>query len=142
MFESKYNGIVFQAVGLTVGTLVMLLVVYASGLDRVTEGFKAGVFAAMGGIALVYLISFVLSLFGKDVLYIHGSGPIGIGFSIFVVIIASLNLVLQFDFISTYAQRGAPKYMEWYCGFGLLVALVWLYIEVLSLLAKLSDRGR
>jgi uncharacterized YccA/Bax inhibitor family protein len=140
IFESKYNGIVIQAVALTMGTLVMLLVVYASGLVRVTQGFKAGVVAATGGIFLVYLMSMVLRFFGTDVPYIHGSGLVGIGFSIFVVIIASLNLVLDFDLISTNAQRGAPKYMEWYCGFGLLVTLVWLYLEVLKLLAKLSDR--
>jgi uncharacterized YccA/Bax inhibitor family protein len=140
LFESRYSGIVFQAVGLTIGTLILLLSVYGTGLVRVTEGFKAGVIAATGGICLVYLASWILHLFGVAIPYIHSSGPIGIGFSVFVVVIASLNLVLDFDLIATNARHGAPKYMEWYCGFGLLVTLIWLYLEVLRLLAKLSDR--
>jgi uncharacterized YccA/Bax inhibitor family protein len=139
VFESAYSGIVLQAVALTIGTLLLLLTVYATGLVPVTQGFRAGVFAATGAIALVYLVSFVVSLFGVRI-PIFESGLLGIGFSIFVVVIASLNLVLDFDFISTQAQRGAPKYMEWYCGFGLLVTLIWLYMEILRLLAKLSDR--
>jgi uncharacterized YccA/Bax inhibitor family protein len=139
MFESAYPGIVFQAVALTIGTLVLLLTVYATGLVPVTQGFRAGVFAATGAIVLVYLVSFVVSLFNVRI-PIFESGLLGVGFSIFVVVIASLNLVLDFDFISTQAQRGAPQYMEWYGGFGLLVTLIWLYLEILRLLAKLSDR--
>jgi len=140
IYEGMYSGIVFQAVALTIGTLILLLSVYATGLVRVTEGFKAGVIAATGAICLVYLASMFLGFFGISIPYIHSGGLIGIGFSVFVVIIASLNLVLDFDMISNYSQRGAPKYMEWYCGFGLLVTLVWLYLEVLRLLSKLSDR--
>jgi uncharacterized YccA/Bax inhibitor family protein len=99
-----------------------------------------GVFAATGGIALLYLISFVLSFFGKSIPYIHQSGAIGIGFSVFVVIIAALNLVLDFDFIENGEAAGAPKYMEWYAAFGLLVTLVWLYLEILRLLSKMRSR--
>jgi uncharacterized YccA/Bax inhibitor family protein len=140
IFESMYQGIVLQAVGLTIGTLVILLAVYATGLVKVTQGFRAGVIAATGAVCLVYLVSMILGFFGKGVPFIQGSGIVSIGFSVVVVIIASLNLVLDFDLISTQAQRGAPKYMEWYCGFGLLVTLVWLYLEILKLLAKLADR--
>ena len=139
-FELKYPGIVFQAVVLTFGTLGALLAAYRSGLIRATENFKLGVVAATGGIALVYLVSMGLRLFGKDIPLIHESGLVGIGFSLFVVVIAALNLVLDFDFIESGVEAGAPKYMEWYGAFGLMVTLVWLYIEFLRLLAKLQSR--
>ena len=135
VFELKYPGIVFQAVVLTFGTLGALLAAYRSGLIRATENFKLGVVAATGGIALVYLVSMGLRLFGKDIPLIHESGLVGIGFSLFVVVIAALNLVLDFDFIESGVEAGAPKYMEWYGAFGLMVTLVWLYIEFLRLLA-------
>ena len=140
VFELKYPGIVFQAVVLTFGTLGALLAAYRSGLIRATENFKLGVAAATGGIALVYLVSMGLRLFGKDIPLIHESGLVGIGFSLFVVVIAALNLVLDFDFIESGVEAGAPKYMEWYGAFGLMVTLVWLYIEFLRLLAKLQSR--
>ncbi len=140
VFEMHYPGIVPQAVGLTFGTLAALLAAYSSGLIRATENFKLGVVAATGAICLVYLVSIVLNLFGSGIPYIHGSGWIGIGFSLFVVVIAAMNLVLDFDFIENGVERGAPKYMEWYAAFGLLVTLVWLYIEILRLLAKLRGR--
>ena len=136
-FESRYPGVVSQAVFLTFGTLGALLVAYRSGLIKPTENFKLGVFAATGGIGMVYLIGMVMSFFGARIPLIHGSGPIGIGFSVVVVGIAALNLVLDFDFIEQGAERRVPKYMEWYGAFGLLVTLVWLYLE---LLAKLQDR--
>ncbi len=138
-FEARFPGIVIQAVGLTFGTLFALLMLYKSRLIRVTENFRLGVFAATGGIALVYLVSFVGGLFGWQMPVIHESGPMGILFSLFVVVVASLNLVLDFDFI----ERGdgvAPRYMEWYAAFGLIVTLVWLYLELLRLLAKLRER--
>lgn len=138
-FEAQLAGIVFQAVLLTMGTLLSLLFIYKSGLINVTENFKLGVAAATGGIALVYLISFGMSLFGSTMPYIHESGLIGIGFSLFVVVIAALNLVMDFDFIEQGAEQKAPKYMEWYAAFGLMVTLIWLYIEFLRLLAKLRD---
>ena len=140
VFELKYPGIVFQAVVLTFGTLGALLAAYRSGLIRATENFKLGVVAATGGIALVYLVSMGLRLFGKDIPLIHESGLVGIGFSLFVVVIAALNLVLDFDFIESGVEAGAPKYMEWYGAFGLMVTLVWLYIEFLRLLSKLQSR--
>ncbi|MFD0726088.1 Bax inhibitor-1/YccA family protein [Lysobacter brunescens] len=138
-FEARYPGIVMQAVMLTFGTLFSLLFAYRSGLIKATENFKLGVAAATGGIFLIYLASFVLGLFGIKVPYIHESGIIGIGFSLFVVVIAALNLVLDFDFIESGVEAGAPKYMEWFGAFGLMVTLVWLYVEFLRLLAKLRD---
>jgi uncharacterized YccA/Bax inhibitor family protein len=140
VFEARFPGIVIQAVGLTFGTLFALLMAYKSGMIKATENFKLGVVAATGGIALVYLASLALGFFGVSIPYIHGSGPIGIIFSLFVVVIAALNLVLDFDFIESGAASGAPKYMEWYAAFGLLVTLIWLYIEILRLLAKLRSR--
>ncbi len=140
MFEARYPGIVSQAVFLTFGTLAALLAAYRSGLIRATENFKLGVVAATGGIAVVYVLSVVFGIFGISVPLIHSSGTFGILFSVFVVVIAALNLVLDFDFIEQGAERQAPKYMEWYGAFGLLVTLVWLYLEILRLLAKLQSR--
>jgi uncharacterized YccA/Bax inhibitor family protein len=141
MFELRFHGIAIQAVSLTFGTLVVLLLAYRSGLIPVTEKFKMGVVAATGGIALFYLLSIVLGFFGVHFTTINGSGPIGIGFSVVVVIVASLNLVLDFDFIESGVRAGAPKYMEWYAAFGLMVTLIWLYFEILRLLSKLRSRN-
>lgn len=139
-FQARYPGIVQQATGLTFGTLFSLLLAYKSGLIRPTENFKLGVAAATGGICLLYLVSIGMSFFGKSIPFIHESTPIGIGFSIFVVIIASLNLVMDFDFIERGAESGAPKHLEWYGAFSLMVTLIWLYIEILRLLAKSRNR--
>jgi len=139
-FEANYPGIVSQAVFLTFGTLAALLIAYRSGWIKATENFKLGVVAATGGIFFVYLIGFVLSFFGVGIPLIHGSGTFGILFSLFVVVVAALNLVLDFDFIEEGAERGAPKYMEWYAAFGLMVTLIWLYLEILRLLSKLQQR--
>ena len=138
-FETRYPGIVFSAVTLTFGVLLVMLVAYKSRLIRATEKFKMGVVAATGGIFLVYLVTMVLGFFGVRVPYIYEGGIVGIGFSIFVVIIAALNLVLDFDFIEKGAESGAPKYMEWYGAFAIMVTLIWLYIEILRLLTKLRD---
>lgn len=140
MYNHLYEGIVMQAVMLTFGTMFALLFAYRSGLIRATENFKLGVVAATGGIALLYLVTMGLGLFGIRIPYIHESGLIGIGFSLFVVVIAALNLVLDFDFIESGVEQNAPKYMEWYGAFGLMVTLVWLYVEFLRLLAKLQSR--
>ena len=140
MFETGYPGIAIQAVALTFGTCICLLLAYRSGMIRVTRKFALGVAAATGGIALVYFGSFILGFFGIQIPGIFGNGLIGIGFSLFVVVIASLNLVLDFDFIERGAASGAPKYMEWFAAFGLMVTLIWLYLEMLRLLAKLRDR--
>jgi uncharacterized YccA/Bax inhibitor family protein len=139
-FEAQYPGIVIQAVGGTFGTLGALLLAYQTGLIKATENFKLGIVAATGGICFVYLISIIGSMFGFPVPFIHSAGPVGIGFSLFVVVIAALNLVLDFDFIEQAAERGAPKYLEWYGAFALMVTLVWLYMEILRLLAKLRGR--
>lgn len=140
-FEARYPGIVMQAVSLTFGTLFMLLFAYKTKIIKATENFKLGVVAATGGIAVVYFLSFILGMFGVSMPMIHSNGIMGIGFSIVVVVIAALNLVLDFDFIEKGAESGAPKYMEWYGAFGLLVTLVWLYIEILRLLSKLNSRN-
>ena len=140
-FESQYPGIVVQAVGCTFGTLGCLLLAYQSGMIRATENFKLGIVAATGGIALLYLVTFLAGLFGFSLFSsLYGSGLVGVGFSVVVVAIAALNLVLDFDFIEQAADRGAPKYLEWYGAFALMVTLVWLYLEILRLLAKLNDR--
>lgn len=141
LMEAKFEGIVIQAVALTFGVMFALLFVYKTGLIKVTENFRLGVAAATGAIALFYLVTFALRAFNiYEIPYIHESGLIGIGFSVFVVVLASLNLVLDFDFIESGAAQGAPKFMEWYAAFGLMVTLVWLYIEILRLLAKLRSR--
>jgi uncharacterized YccA/Bax inhibitor family protein len=138
--DARFPGIVLQAVGLTFGTLAALLFAYRSGLIRATENFKLGVVAATGGICLLYLANMVMGFFGHSIGFIHESGWMGIGFSAVVVVVAALNLVLDFDFIEEGAARGAPKYMEWYAAFGLMVTLVWLYLEMLRLLSKLQSR--
>ena len=142
MYNNLYDGIVTNAIFLTVGILLSLLTAYRSGYIKATENFKLGVFAATGGIAIVYLINFIMSFFGSSmgVMQIDNASPMSIGFSAIVVIIAALNLVLDFDFIEEGAEKGAPKYMEWYGAFGLLVTLIWLYLEILRLLAKLNSR--
>ena len=142
MFNQAYEGIVMQAIGLTLGILASLLLAYRSGMIKATENFKLGVFAATGGIFLVYMASFVMSFFGASISVLDptNSSLMSIGFSLFIVVIASLNLVLDFDFIEEGAEKGAPKYMEWYGAFGLLVTLIWLYLEILKLLSKLRSR--
>ena len=144
-FEMMYKGIAFQAVGLTFCTLFAMLLLYTNGVIRATPAFQRGLMAATMGIMLVYLMTFVLGFFGVNIPYIHsasvgGSSWIGIGFNLFVVAIAALNLVLDFNLIEEGARRRAPKYMEWYSAFGLLVTLVWLYIEILRLLSRLRNR--
>mgnify|MGYP001469813802 CR=1 FL=1 len=139
-FESQYPGIVIQAVGLTFSTCFCLLGAYKSGLIKVTENFKLGVAAATGGLFVFYFLSFILSMFGINFGLFTGNGMFSIGFSVIVVGIAALNLVMDFDFIESGEELKAPKYMEWYSAFGLMVTLIWLYIEILRLLAKLRSR--
>ncbi|NOZ48009.1 MAG: Bax inhibitor-1/YccA family protein [Chlorobi bacterium] len=141
LFEASYPGIVMQAVALTFGTLFSLLFAYKTRIIKVTENFKLGVFAATGAIFMVYLFTFILGFFGINIGFIHGNSPLSILISIVIVIIAALNLVLDFDFIEQGAHSGAPKFMEWYAAFGLMVTLIWLYIEILRLLSKLRSRN-
>jgi uncharacterized YccA/Bax inhibitor family protein len=139
-FEVSYPGIVVQAVGLTFGTLFAMLALYATGLVRATQKFKVMVMAATGGVCLLYLGELVLRFFGRSIPFLHESSPLGILVSAVIVCIAALNLVIDFDFIEKAAEAGAPKYMEWYGAFGLLVTLIWLYMEVLRLLSKIRGR--
>lgn len=141
MFEKMYPGVAIQAVGLTFGTLFVMLLAYKTGAIKATQRFKIGVIAATGGIVLLYVVEMVLGMFFHvRVPAINGSGPWGIAFSLFVVVIAALNLVLDFDMIESGVNNGAPKYMEWYGAFGLMVTLIWLYLEILRLLAKARRR--
>lgn len=140
MMEASFPGIVIQAAGLTFGTLFAMLVAYQSGLIRATQKFKLGVMAATGGIAIVYLIAMALSFFGIQVSFLYSSSWLSIGISLFVVVIAALNFVIDFDFIEQGARMNVPKFMEWYGAFALMVTLVWLYVEFLRLLSKLRDR--
>ncbi len=139
-FESMYPGIANQAIFLTFGILGALLLAYKSGLIKPTENFKLGVAAATGGVFFVYLVSWILGFFGVHMPVIHGNSNMSILFSVVVIGIAALNLVLDFDFIEEGAEKGVPKYMEWYGAFGLLVTLIWLYLEIIRLLAKLNSR--
>jgi uncharacterized YccA/Bax inhibitor family protein len=140
IFDQRYPGIAMQAVGLTFGTLFALLLAYKAGLIKVTRTFQMGVFAATGGIMLFYLAQMILGFFHINFTSVNGSGPIGIGFSLIVVTVAALNLVLDFNFVEQGVSYGAPKYMEWYSAFGIMVTLVWLYLEMLRLLSKLNSR--
>jgi uncharacterized YccA/Bax inhibitor family protein len=138
--DMRFPGIAFQALALTVGVLAIMLFVYGTGIIRVTDKLRIGIVAATGAVALVYFASFIMSFFGVHLPYIHDAGPIGIGFSIVVVVIAALNLLLDFDFIDQGVRHQVPKYMEWYGGFALLLTLVWMYLEILRLLSKLRSR--
>jgi uncharacterized YccA/Bax inhibitor family protein len=138
--ESVYPGIVFQAILLTFGILFSLLLIYKMKIIAATENFKLIVASATAGIAICYLVSFIGGFFGFNLPFIHGNSTFGIVFSLFVVVIAALNLVMDFDFIEKGAESNAPKYMEWYAAFGLMVTLIWLYIEILRLLSKLRSR--
>jgi uncharacterized YccA/Bax inhibitor family protein len=140
VFNASYPGIVIQAIGLTFSTLAMMLLVYKMEWISPSENFKLGIVAATGGIALLYFVGFILSFFGINLSFIYGNGTFGIIFSVVVVVIAALNFILDFDFIQQGAQARAPKYMEWYGAFALMVTLIWLYMEILRLLSKLRSR--
>jgi uncharacterized YccA/Bax inhibitor family protein len=140
LFEQRYHGIALNALGLTLGITVVMLVLYTSGAIRATPKFAVGVIAATGGIALVYVVDMVLRMFGRNVPLLNSSGPAGILISVFIVIVAALNLILDFNFVETGVQARAPKYMEWYGAFGIMVTLVWMYLEVLRLVAKTRRR--
>ncbi|WHY71733.1 Bax inhibitor-1/YccA family protein [Fictibacillus enclensis] len=137
MYEDKYSGIATQAVVLTFSVLFGLLIVYKLGWIKVTKNFRIGVLSATLGILIVYLVDLVLRFFGLQVPYLHETGWLGILISLVIVGVAALNLVLDFDFIECGVNRRAPKYMEWYAGFGLMITLVWLYVEILRLLSKI-----
>ncbi|PPQ46391.1 hypothetical protein C5G87_22560 [Paenibacillus peoriae] len=138
--EYEYPGIVANAILLTVGILFLMLFMYTQRIIKVTRGFISFVVLCTMAIFLVTLVDFILNFFGMNVPYIHETGWLGIGISLFIVIIAALNLLVDFNFIEEQADQGAPKYMEWYGAFALLVTLVWLYVRILDLLAKFSKR--
>ena len=141
IFERRYPGIAIQAVSLTFGVLFVLLIAYKTGIIRATRGFKLGVIAATGAIALVYLVNMVMTVFfHSSMSFLYSSSPLSIGISVVVVIIAALNLILDFDLIENGARMGAPRYMEWYAAFALMVTLIWLYLEILRLLGKTRRR--
>ena len=138
-FSAKYPGLIMQAVGLTFGVALAMFLLYNFRIIKATQRFKSIVFGATAGIALFYLIALVLRLFHVNLPFMYDASPLGIGISVFIVAIAALNLILDFDMIEQGANAGAPKYMEWYGAFGLLVTIVWLYIEILKLLTRLAS---
>ena len=140
MYASLFDGIIFHAVSLTIGVLFLMLFLYKAKIIEVTQRLRSVIMMATGAIMLTYLVSFVLSFFNIQVPMIHSTGWLGIGFSLVVVVIASLNLLLDFDFFEKGEQAGLPKYMEWFAGMGLMITLVWLYLEILRLLSKISSR--
>ncbi|MFA5326627.1 MAG: Bax inhibitor-1/YccA family protein [Prolixibacteraceae bacterium] len=140
LFEAMYPGLVMRAVSLTFGVFLIMLLLFRSGTIRATDKFRTVIFAATGGIALVYFVSFIAGMFGANLGFMYGNGLIGIGFSLVVVAIAALNLILDFDMIVKGSNARAPQYMEWYGAFGLMVTLIWLYLEILRLLSKFASR--
>jgi len=140
-FAAKAPNIVINAVGLTLGTAIAMYLLYSFRIIQATQKFKAIMFTAIAGIFIFYLITFVLGFFGIQIPFLHEGSVLGIGFSLFVVAIAALTFILNFDMIEKGAELGAPKYMEWYGAFGLLVTIVWLYLEILRLLSKLNSRN-
>jgi uncharacterized YccA/Bax inhibitor family protein len=138
--QLRYPGIVVNAMMLTFGVLGLMLLLYTSRIIRVTERLVKGIMVATAAVALVYFVDLMLNLFGTQVPYIHQCGPIGIGISLVIVGIAAFNLLVDFAVIEDGVTKGAPKFMEWYCGMALLVTLVWLYLEILRLLSKLRGR--
>lgn len=140
-FEARYPGIVLQAAGATFGSLIGLLVAYSTGIIKVTENFKLGIFAATFGIFCMYMIDLLLMCFGIYVSAIHSNSLLSIAISLVIVCVAAFNLVLDFDFIENGVAKKSPKYMEWYGAFGLMVTLIWLYMEILRLLSKTKSRN-
>jgi len=140
LLERTYPGIAIQAMGLTFGVTAVMLMLYRTGVLRATPKFTVGVVAATGGIFVVYMVDLVLGMFGRHVPLLNSAGPLGIGVSAVIVVIAALNLILDFDFVETGVHARAPKYMEWYGAFGIMVTLVWMYMEILRLLSKVRQR--
>lgn len=139
-YGSLYDGIVLQAVGITIATFIAMLVLYRARIIRATEKFKAIIFTATAGIAIFYLIAFGLGFFNIHIPFLHEGSMVGIIFSLVVTVVAALNLILDFDMIENGVAQGAPKFFEWFGSFALLVTLVWLYLEVLRLLSKVNSR--
>jgi uncharacterized YccA/Bax inhibitor family protein len=139
-YNTTYDGIVVQAVGLTIGVFAIMLFLYGTRIIKVTDKLRMGIVAATGAIFLIYMVNIVLSLFDAEVPFLHDTGAVGIGISLVIVGVAAFNLLLDFDFVERGVAAGAPKKMEWYAAFGLLVTIIWLYLELLRLLSKLQGR--
>jgi len=142
-FSARYPGLVIQSVGLTLGVAVAMFLLYNTGIIKVTQRFRSVLFTATIGIAIFYLVTWIVRMFGvqMDFMMMGNGSMLGIGISLFVVVIAALNLIIDFDMIEQGAAMGAPKYMEWYCAFGLMVTIVWLYVEILRLLSRFGNRN-
>lgn len=140
LYNATYDGIVIQAVGLTIGVFAVMLFLFATRVIKVTDKLRTGIVAATGAVMLVYVANLILSLFDMNVPFLHSTGALGIGISLAIVGVAAFNLLLDFDFVERGVEAGAPRYMEWYAAFGLLVTLIWLYLELLRLLSKLQRR--
>jgi uncharacterized YccA/Bax inhibitor family protein len=140
VFNLEFEGIGAQAAGLTAGVFAMMLFLFATRIIKVTDKLRTGIVAATGAICLVYLVSIVMRLFGAEVPFLHDASPVGIIISLVIVGVAAMNLLLDFDFIERGVQAGAPRYMEWYGAFGLMMTLIWVYLELLRLLSKLRSR--
>jgi uncharacterized YccA/Bax inhibitor family protein len=140
VINARYPGVAFQAVLLTIGTLFTMLFLYRSGYIRATPKFRRGVMMATGAVFFAYMISWIMGMFGMSIGFMHSNGPLGIVINLVIIVIAALNLIMDFDFIEKGSQMGAPKYMEWYGAFGLMVTLIWLYIEFLRLLSRFAGR--
>jgi uncharacterized YccA/Bax inhibitor family protein len=140
LYNASYDGIVVQAVALTIGVFAVMLFLFATRIIKVTDKLRMGIIAATGAIMLVYVANMILSLFDAEIPFLHSTGAMGIGISLLIVGVAAFNLLLDFDFVERGVEAGAPRYMEWYAAFGLLVTLIWLYLELLRLLAKLQRR--
>ncbi len=136
IYEAEFEGIVIQALLATAAVFIVMLVLFVTRTIRVTNRMRGVIIGATAGIALFYLVSILLSLFGASIPLVWDSGPIGILFSLFVVTVAAFNLMLDFDMIERGVQARAPKYLEWYGAFGLMVTIVWMYIEILRLISK------
>jgi len=140
-FSEKYPGLVLQAVGLTFGVAIAMFLLYNFRIIKATEKFKSVIFTATAGIAIFYVITLVLRLFNINIPFMYDSSMLGIGLSLFIIAIAALNLIIDFDMIEQGADKGAPKFMEWYGAFGLLVTMIWLYVEILRLLSRFGNRN-
>jgi uncharacterized YccA/Bax inhibitor family protein len=140
VYDAAWDGIVLQAVSLTIGVFAVMLFLYATRIIKVTERLRMGVIAATGAIVLVYVVNLVLSLFDASVPFLHDSGPVGILISLVIVGVAAFNLLLDFDFVERGVAAGAPRQLEWYAAFGLVITIIWLYLELLRLLGKLQGR--
>lgn len=140
LYEAQYGGIVLQAVAGTFCVFAVMLFLYSSHIIKVTQRYAMVVIAATFGILLMYLVAFALSLFGINVGFLRSGSLLGIGISLLILIVAALNLPLDFNFIERGAQANAPKYLEWYGAFGLMVSLIWIYLTILRLLAQLQSR--